>query len=132
MSLPEILKSFEARRGATAGALHDAERQRGQSLPVDYKAMLLESDGLEGFISEDVYISLWSASDLARLNDGHAVSEFIPGVTLLGTDGGNTGYGFRNTSGQVEYVAVPLVGMDSSVVSVIGKSLVEVLQRLAR
>lgn len=130
MKLFETLKCCETRDGATEEALHGAEEQLGQPLPEDYKALLLESDGLEGFISDDVYISLWRASELPNLNSAYAVSEFVPGVTLLGTDGGDTGYGFRKDGEQIEYVSVPLVGMGPSAIAVIGTSLTELLERL--
>ena len=132
MTLPDVLNSCEARGGATEGVLHDAERQLGRRLPDDYKAVLLESDGLEGFIGDDVFISLWSASDLASLNNAYAVSEFVPGVTLLGTDGGDTGYGFRKDGEHLEYVAVPLVGMEPTAISVMGRTFSELLARLVR
>lgn len=132
MTLPEILELCEVRSGATEGALHDAERQLGHPLPEDYKAVLLESDGLEGFISGDVYISFWSASELMSLNKAYSVSEFVPGVTLLGTDGGDTGYGFRKDAERYEYVAVPLVGMEPGAVSIIGRTFTELLERLVR
>jgi hypothetical protein len=132
MSLPEILKSCETRGGAVEGALHHAEQQLGRALPDDYKAVLLESDGLEGSISAEAYVSLWSAADLASLNEAYSVAEFVPGVTLLGTDGGDTGYGFRKDGEQTEYVAVPLVGMQHSAVMVIGKSFTELLETLAQ
>lgn len=73
---------------------------RAHARPDDYKALLQESDGLEGFISADAYVSLWAAADLASLNDAYAVVEFVPDVTLLGTDGGGTGYGHRNVGGR--------------------------------
>lgn len=132
MSLPQTLKACETRSGAAEGALHDAERRLGRALPDDYKAVLQESDGLEGFISADAYVSLWAAADLASLNDAYAVTEFVPEVTLLGTDGGNTGYGYRNVGEQLEYVALPLVGMEPGAITVIGRTFVELLERLAQ
>lgn len=132
MNLPEILKSCETRSGADEGALHDAEQQLGRALPDDYKAVLQESDGLEGFISADAYVSLWSAADLAGLNEAYAVAAFVPEVTLLGTDGGDTGYGYRKVGEQIEYVALPLVGMEPSAITVIGKSFMELLESLAQ
>lgn len=132
MSLPKILQSCETRSGAVAGALRDAEQQLGRALPDDYKALLQESDGLEGFISADAYVSLWAAADLASLNDAYAVAEFVPDVTLLGTDGGGTGYGYRNVGEQIEYVALPLVGMEPGAITVIGRTFMELLERLAR
>jgi hypothetical protein len=132
MSLPEILKSCETRRGAAEDAIHDAEEQLGRAIPDDYKAVLQESDGLEGFISAEAYVSFWAAADLATLNDAYAVAEFVPEVTLLGTDGGDTGYGYRKFGEQIEYVALPLVGMEPSAIVVIGRSFMELIESLAQ
>jgi len=85
MTLPERLRSCETRSGASEAALRDAEQRLGRPLPEESKALLLASDGLEGFISEDGDISLWSASELASSNDAYAVSDPVPGVTLVGT-----------------------------------------------
>jgi SMI1/KNR4 family protein SUKH-1 len=132
MTLPAPLMSCEVRGGASASALRAAEKLLGRPLPQDYKDVLLQSDGLEGFISDDNYLLLWSASDLANLNDTYAVAEFLPGVTLVGTDGADTGYGFRTDHGRLEYVAVPLVGMSPDAISVMGESFVELLDRLTQ
>ena len=132
MTLPALLKSCQVRPGASEPAIHTAEQQLGQPLPQDYKDILLQSDGLEGFIRDDIYLSLWSASDLASLNDAYAVSEFAPGLTLVGTDGGDTAYGFRTDRGRLEYLAVPLVGMNPNAISVMGKTFVDLLERLVQ
>lgn len=132
MRILDILKSCETRGGAPTAVLYEAEQELGLRLPADYKALLLESDGFEGFIGAQVYVSLWPAADLAILNDAYAVSEFLPGVTLFGTDGGDTGYGFRKVGNRIEYVAVPLVGMVPSAVSVVGDSIIEMLSKLAQ
>jgi hypothetical protein len=55
------------------------------------------------------YLLLWSVMDLPSLNKAYAVNEFLPGVTRIGSDGGDTGDGFRWTDGRAEYVSVPLV-----------------------
>lgn len=132
MRFPDILRSCGMRDGASEMELQSAEQRLGQRLPEDYRAVLLESDGFEGFVRRDVYLVLWSVSELVSLNDAYAVSEFIPGVTLLGTDGGDTGYGFRRKGERVEYVAVPLVGMEPGAVVVIGESVEDLLERLTR
>jgi len=56
----------------------------------------------------------------------------VPGVTLVGTDGGDTGYGFKGELERLEYVAVPLVGMGPDTILVIGRSFVELAERLAQ
>ena len=104
----------------------------GRPLPEDYKNVLRESDGCEGFIGEHSYVLLWPTTELANLNDAYRVSEFVPGVTLVGTNGGDTGYGFRRELERLEYVAVPLVGMEPNAILVIGRSFVELVERLAQ
>ena len=132
MSLPQLLMQCDRRDGATDEAIGHAEHALGRELPDDYKQVLSASDGLEGFIGEDAYLTLWPTSDLASLNEAYVVSELAPGLTLLGTDGGDTGYGFRRNQGQVEFVSIPLIGMDSSAASVIGRTFTELLETLAR
>jgi hypothetical protein len=107
------------------------EGHLGGSLPLDYKDVLRKSDGLDGFIG-NTYISLWSVADLQTLNERYSVSEFAPGVTLIGSDGSNTGYGFTADSAGHEYVEVPLVGMSTQDVSHLGNSFDEFLNNVAR
>ena len=130
MTLPKLLKSCKISNGASRASLDNVEKQLGCQLPPDYKNVLLESDGLEGFISEDCYLSLWSSSDIASYNESYAVSEFVPGVLLVGTDGSDTGYGFRTSSGRIEYLAVPLVGMKLDAIEVMGHSFGDLIERL--
>ena len=130
MTLPERLASCTTQRGAAPEVLRAAERGLGQSLPPDYEALLLQSDGLEGFAGGDAYVIFWSASELVDLNVAYAVSEFFPSLILVGTNGGDTGYGFRRVDGQVEYVAVPLIGMSADTVSLRGPTLESLLAQL--
>lgn len=97
-------------------------------LPLDYKQLLQAADGAEGFVGE-FYIHLWSIDELIELNASYEVAKFAPGITLIGTNGGDTGYGFRSARNEFEYVAVPLVGMD--VIRVMGGDLVEMFKRLS-
>ena len=56
--------------------------------------------------------------------------EFLPGVTLIGTDGGDTGYGFKFREGQAEYVSTPLVGMESAALKLMGASIEALASRI--
>jgi cell wall assembly regulator SMI1 len=131
MTLPPQLKSCETRPGASKAAVLAAEQALSRGIPEDYQRVLLQTDGLEGFIGEYQYIVLWAVADLVGLNQAYSVAEFAPGVTLLGTNGADTGYGFREQDGVAHYVQVPLVGMDLSHVSVLGETFQEMLNRLA-
>jgi hypothetical protein len=132
MTLPPILRSCQLRPPASAAQVKEAERVLSFELPADYKELLLQTNGLEGFVSPTSYLLLWSIADVPELNEGYAVADFLPGVVLLGTDGGDTGYGFARREGAVQYVSVPLVGMGPEVVSVMGSTFEEVVERLSR
>ena len=127
MTLRDALKACETRQGASESAIATVESALGQRLPEDYRRLLAESDGAEGFVASDAYISLWSTSDLVPLNDAYSVAEFLPGAVLLGTDGADTGYGFRISDDVVEYIAVPLVGMTADAVTSAGRTVEELV-----
>ncbi len=132
MITPGLLNACATRSGASQSHLVETEQRLGRSLPDDYRAVLLQSDGLEGFVGDNEYLHLWSCSELVALNQGYCVAEFAPGLTLIGTNGGNTGYGFRTAGARLEYVEVPLVGMEPESVSALGQSFQELIEHLAR
>ncbi len=107
-----------------------AERVLGLRFPPDYRAFLRATNGLEGFAGQAGYLMLWAVSDLPSHNGGYGVSEFLTGVTLIGTDGGDTGYGFRFTEGRLEYVSTPLVGMEDAALKAMGSSFEELASQI--
>ncbi len=123
--------SLATRPGASDLEIVRAERALGSRLPDDYKHVLLRSDGLEGFAAPDVYLALWSWSELVDLNTGYQIAEFLPGVTLIGTDGGDTGYGVTWENGAPRYFDVPLIGMGWVTVTIHGASFAELLAALS-
>lgn len=94
MPLLPILRSCKLRPPASEARIEDAERALSRELPDDYKELLHETDGFEGFVGSDSYLLMWSLADVPALNEAYAVADFLPGVTLLGTNGADTGYGF--------------------------------------
>ncbi len=133
MTLPAALRKCELRPGVEPQRISDAEAAVGMSLPQDYRSLLEETDGFEGFLdsNDEVFLSFWSVADIPELNAGYAVGEFLPGVVLLGTDGGDTGYGFTTRDGQPRYVAVPLVGMSPETLKEVSGSFDEFLSGLS-
>lgn len=128
--IPTPLLACDRRPSASDSEISAAERDLGLMLPPDYKAFLREANGVEGFVAPEAYLMLWFASDIHSLNGAYTVSEFLPGVTLIGTNGGDTGYGFRFRGGQVEYVSTPLVGMEPATLKAMGASLDELVARI--
>lgn len=131
--IPRLLGDCARRAGATSAELTFAERELAAPLPEDYRTFLRETNGTEGFISTENYLMLWRADEIPKLNKGYAVGEFAPGLVLLGTDGGGSGYGFlRRPSGSVEYVRVPLIGLSLQDAVPLGKTFDDFLSRLGR
>ncbi len=60
--------------------------------PQDYARWLRNTDGLERDLGGS-YLSLYSVGELVERNRGYAVAEFMPGLVLIGTDGGGEGIG---------------------------------------
>ncbi len=124
------LSGLAPRGPAQAGDIQAAEQKLGVRFPDDYRAFLQASDGLEGFVGEDAYLMLWYAKEVAELNEGYSVAEFAPGLVLIGTDGGDTGYGFTQKGGGHQYVQVPLVGMSADAIEPKGRSLSDLVRGL--
>lgn len=95
----------------------------------DYEDVLARYNGLEGFVGSDQYLQLWKAEDIVGLNAAYHVADFAPGIDLIGTDGGDTGYGIEATTRH--YVSVPLVGMSRNAVRNVGANFEEFLEKLA-
>jgi SMI1 / KNR4 family (SUKH-1) len=89
--IPKPLLGCSRRPPALDTEISATERVLGLTLPPDYKAFLRETNGLKGFVTQEAYLILWAVSDLPSLNESYGVSEFLTGVTLIGTDGGDTG-----------------------------------------
>ncbi len=98
-------------------------------LPTDYEEFLGRMNGLEGFVAPEQYLVLWRFEDMERFNEAYAVEEFLPNVTLIGTDGGDTGFGYD--SAHKKYIKTPLVGMEPAGVETIGGSFKEFVNLLA-
>lgn len=118
-----------ARSGATLGSIRSVERALGRLLPDDYREFLLRSDGVEGFLGAGGYISLRSTAELAALNEAYLVNEALPGVTIIGTNGGGTFYGFRGESA-VEYVSFPVI-IEAEYVELLASSFAGLLDHIS-
>jgi hypothetical protein len=104
------LTGLAPRPGATIGDVEAAERDLGVRLPDDYRAFLRESDGIEGSSGPDGdYLMLWSAAELPTHNRGYQVSEFAPGLVLIGSNGGGDAFGFVRRDGKAVYVRLPFI-----------------------
>ena len=82
-----------------------------------------------GIIGENSYLQLWDKNDLEELNDLYEINEFLDNCILIGSDGGDIGYGI-NAKGQ--FFEVPFIGMDDSEVAVVAANFEEFIMFVAK
>lgn len=95
----------------------------------DYKVVLKRYNGIEGFIGSTEYIMLWSVEQISSLNARYQVRDYAPGILLVGTDGGDNGYGRDKATGK--FGSIPLIGMSRSKFKEIGSTFEAFLVNLA-
>lgn len=78
-------------------------------------------------MDDNVHVVVWGTDEIVSLNAAYEVSEFFPGLILVGSDGGDTGVGFLGSTERIEYVAVPLIGMGPDAILARGADLVALL-----
>ena len=127
----EVVGQIGAHEGASNAALQELGEWAKGRLPDWYLSFLRRCNGAEGALSVSSYIALWRAEDVADLNSGYAVDEFVPGLILFGTDGGNTGYAFDSRGSALRVVEVPLLGMALEEVTDIASDLEEFFEVLS-
>ncbi len=64
MKPPEAFAGCQTQPGAMESEISALERDIRQPLPDDYKALLRESNGIEGFVAPEAYLALWSTADI--------------------------------------------------------------------
>lgn len=106
------------------------ELASGIRLPLAYRKLMLRSNGMEGFIGENHYLLLWPIEQIAELNDAYNVSEFAPGLLLIGSNGGDTGYAFDIRMKGFPLVEVPFIGMSHEEAKSMGDSFAAFLKKL--
>jgi hypothetical protein len=102
---------FNGNPPANASLIQQLETEASLRLSEVYANFLQEVDGGEGFIGS-AYLMLWRAGELLEMNKTYQVSEYAPGLFLLGSDGGGEAFAFDTRSETKPIVSVPFVGME--------------------
>lgn len=89
--------------------LESAERAlRLYRLPADYRSWCSEHDGVEDSFG-DVYLVLYSLDDVVEAS--LQMREFVPGIVVIGSDGGGELFAFDGRSADSPIVMVPAIGL---------------------
>jgi hypothetical protein len=68
-------------------------------------------NGVEGFMGENRYLLLWPVEQVPELNEAYSVTEFAPGLLLIGSDGAEMGYALATRLQPMPVKAVPFIGL---------------------
>lgn len=133
MSIPfdELLSDFTSAEPASEEAITAAEREIGKSFPADYRKFLLEVGGGEGFIGKH-YLILWSPEELAQFNREYQAEEYVPGLVLIGSNGGGEAFAFDTRSVPYKLVQVPFIGMSLKEAAVVSINFDNLMERMLR
>lgn len=125
--LEKLIGELELNPGAPQELLMEVQFTLGVTFPDQYLLFMSKSNGAEGPLGKG-YLALWTAEELAPLNEGYAVSQFAPGLLLFGSSRGGMAYGFNTSLKQMPIVAVPFVGMSWADAEPCGDTFVEFLE----
>jgi len=129
--LRRLIGQCNTRQPASDEAIGSAQKALRARLPNDYVSFLATSDGLEGFISENRFLQLWRASELAEFNAAYGDEERAPGLILIGSNGSDGGFGFDTREGNEGVVEVPFIDMSVDYYTPIARTFIGFLQKLA-
>lgn len=127
----DLLKECTMNDNASGLEIASLERWARAQLPKPYLDLLKRTNGVEGFVTDDAYLNIWTAGQVPELNEGYSVAEFAPGLMLIGTNGGDTGYALDLRRSSCSIMEVPLVGMSLDEAKEVGTDFEDFLRRLA-
>jgi hypothetical protein len=110
--LKELLSNCSLNNPASDKTIKKLEQKLGKKLPESYKNLLKFSNGLEGPIGKNSYIVFWRTEEIIPLNKAFKVEELVPGMLLIGSDGGEEAVGidFReNNKTKGNYYMTPYI-----------------------
>ena len=78
--------------------------------PDDFIEFLLESNGAEGFVGRS-YLVISSLDEMKEINKISDIGKYIPGLFLIGSDGGGESYALDTRKPNSAFVDFPTIGV---------------------
>ena len=88
---------------------------------------LKESNGADIY-GEEIYVKIWSLTEMIKLNEDYGVAEFIPEFFIFGSDGGNTAFAIEKDSGRI--FNIPFIEMTKDDAAFVNESFIDFLSKL--
>ena len=114
-NLSDLLPDVELKEPAPPSDLENLQMKAGGMLPSAYINILRLSNGLAGPIDKNAYIILWPIEEVIENNEDYTTREFLPGVFLIGSDGGEIAYGLDlrpSSDSYQQFKIVPFMDID--------------------
>ena len=108
----KYLKKLELEPPANDEKIYEIQQILNFVFPDDYQSFMKHSNGAEGMVGDNAYLQLWSLDNLAEYNEGYEVSEYLPGLILIGSDGGGEAYAYDNRYDHKPIVQVPFISIN--------------------
>lgn len=102
----KYISKMELQPPVTPNVVKQVELELKHELPLEYKQFILESNGAEGMIGENEYLSIWPVTILNQRNQDYDVEKYTPGILYFGSDGGNTAYAFNFRKNSVPIIEI--------------------------
>lgn len=107
-----------------------AVQQFAPELPADYRAVIDAIGAGEGFIGRE-FVRLFQPSELEQLNEAYEIPVYVPGLYLIGSNGGGEAYCYDRRVPTHAVVRVPFVPLSHELLEVLGDNLPSVLDAFA-
>jgi len=117
---------------ATKEAIEEIQAKLGITFPAQYIEFMLDSNGAEGPIGPNSYLSIWSIEQIIELNEAYEVNEFTSGLVYFGSDGGGMAYAFDVRGANPSIVEFPFESINIADVKFCGNTFAEFLEHLYR
>jgi len=124
-----LISSLELKQGASVDELNSLETEFQIKFPDDFREFLLESNGAEGFVGQS-YLVIWSLDEMKEINKLSDISKYIPGLILIGSDGGDESYALDTRQSNLAFVEFPSIGVTLENVQICGFTFHEFLQHI--
>ncbi len=111
-NLQKFIEKCHLNPPATNQDLDPIKKYAAGILPDSYLSLLLLTNGLEGQVANGSYVVIWKAAEVIELNQAYRVEASVPGMLLIGSDGGDEAIGIDLRQGSLsygQYFRVPFV-----------------------
>jgi hypothetical protein len=126
-SVLDVIIQCRMTKGASHEQIAALTETIGTELADDYVGLMSYSNGLEGPIGKENYLALWPVDRLVKATQEYRVAAKLPGLLLIGSDGGDTGYALDVSAPGTVVVELSLSQLDADPIRVVGRSISEFL-----